>query len=179
VTTPRVLFGTLIEALLLTIVLAILHIRGWNPAKLGLRFSAGAALSGLVLFVWYLLFYWATWFAVVWTFPTVAREQPFKFVMSAHPAVMILFIVFNSFFEEIVATGYVITALSRDGAAVAISASTLLRFAYHLYQGPLSTISILPLGILFGIVFWKWRSLWPMLVAHTALNLMGMLVLRS
>ena len=173
------LLGTVVEVLLLTIVLAILQIRGWDASKLGLRFSTPAALSGLLLFVGYLFVYRLTWWTVVSMFPAVAREQPFKFVTTAQPAVMALFIVINSFFEEIVATSYVITALAEEGAAVAISASTLLRFLYHVYQGPLASISILPLGVVFGFVFWRWRSVWPLVVAHTTLNLISLLVSRS
>ena len=66
--------------------------------------------------------------------------------------------------------------MSAQGAALDITASTLLRFLYHLYQGPLASISILPLGLLFGAVFWRWRSVWPLIVAHTIANLLSFIV---
>lgn len=53
--------------------------------------------------------------------------------------------------------------------------ATLLRFLYHLYQGPVAALSVLPLGLLFGTVFWKWRNLWPLVVAHTLANLLALL----
>jgi hypothetical protein len=39
-TTGRVLSGTLVETLLLTLVIAILHARGWNMQRLGPVLSA-------------------------------------------------------------------------------------------------------------------------------------------
>jgi membrane protease YdiL (CAAX protease family) len=175
-TSARVLVGALIEALLLTLVLAILQIRGWDLERLGLRFSTLAVLSGIPLFIAYIVLYWATALTIASAFPKVASVHAFKFVMAAHPAAMLVFIVINSFFEEIIVTGYVVTALARDGAAVAVSASTFLRFLYHLYQGPLASISILPLGLLFGVVYWRWRNLWPLIVAHSITNILAFVV---
>jgi membrane protease YdiL (CAAX protease family) len=51
-----------------------------------------------------------------------------------------------------------------------------LRFAYHLYQGPLASISILPLGFVFAAMFWRWRNIWPLVVAHTIANVVSLLV---
>ncbi len=142
-TSARVLVGALIEALLLTLVLAILQIRGWDWERLGLRFSTLAVLSGIPLFIAYIVLYWATALTIALAFPKAASVHAFKFVMAAHPAAMLL------------------------------SASTLLRFLYHLYQGPLASISILPLGLLFGLVYWRWRNLWPLIVAHTITNILS------
>jgi membrane protease YdiL (CAAX protease family) len=69
-------------------------------------------------------------------------------------------------------------ALSEQGAALAITASALLRFLYHLYQGPVASLAILPLGLLFAAVFWKWRSLWPLIAAHTLANIYAFIVSR-
>lgn len=157
----------------------ILRIRGWTAQRLGLSLSAGAALYGIVLFVVYLLIYWMTAISVTLLYPAAAQTRAFQFDMKAAPAAMIAFILINSFFEEIIVTGYVITALSPQGAALSISASTLLRFLYHLYQGPIASISILPLGLLFGGVFWRWRSLWPLIVAHTIANLRAFMVVAA
>ena len=33
-----------------------------------------------------------------------------------------------------------------------------------------------PLGLLFGAVFWRWRNLWPLIVAHTIANLIAFLL---
>jgi CAAX protease family protein len=176
-TTGRVLRGLVIEASLLAIVALILRARGWTKNRLGLDFSIGPASAGLPLFFAYITIYWMTGLAVLSVAPAAAKQHAFQFVIRAHPAAMIAFIVINSFYEEIVVAGYVMTALSQQGAALAITASTLLRFSYHLYQGPLASISILPLGLLFGAVYWRWRNLWPLIVAHTINNLISFMVM--
>ena len=39
-----------------------------------------------------------------------------------------------------------------------------------------ASIGILPLGLLFGAMFWRWRNVWPLIVAHTIENIVAFLV---
>ena len=171
--TGRVLRAIALELLILAVVAAILRVRGWTPARLGLQFSWKAALAGVPLFILYLLLYWITATVVLLVWPAAREIWVFRYTVSAPFWLLLVMFVVNSFFEEILVTGYVITALTREGAALAITASTLLRFAYHLYQGPLASISIIPLGLAFGAMFWRGRSLWPLIVAHTIANVVA------
>jgi membrane protease YdiL (CAAX protease family) len=173
ITTVDLLFAIAEEVVLLALVLAILQIRGWTIHRLGLRFSWRAVLAGVPLFIWYFLIYWLLATAAIAIAPSVEAAFANGMHIQAAPAAMVLFIVLNSFFEEITVTGYVVTALEKEGAALAITASTLIRFGYHLYQGPVASLSILPLGLLFGVVYWKWRTLWPLIIAHTIANFLA------
>jgi membrane protease YdiL (CAAX protease family) len=47
-----------------------------------------------------------------------------------------------------------------------VTLSATIRLLCHLYQGPIAPLTILPLGIIFALVYWKWRRLWPIAVAH-------------
>src|SRR5262249_22238370 len=132
----------------------------------------------IVLFIAWLLWYWAIAIVVGVLAPNAANTRPFQFAVTAAPAAMIAFIVVNSFFEEIIVSGYVITALSAQGAALSITASTLLRLLYPLYQGPVASVSVLPVGLLFGAVYWRRRSVWPLIVAHTITNLISFMLAR-
>ena len=177
--TARVLRGVGFEVLALIVVLCMLRIRGWRMEQLGLPFSwraAAGGIAGIPLFVMYLLLYWITTTFVLLLWPAAREVWLFRYTVTAPWWVMLLFIVVNSMFEETTVTGYVIASLSKDGAALAITASTLLRFVYHLYQGPLASLSILPLGLLFGAMFWRWRNLWPLIVAHTIANVVAFAV---
>ena len=86
--------------------------------------------------------------------------------------------------EEIVDVGYLIPKLqqlSLTGAA-AVAVSALLRGAYHLYQGWGGFLGNLLLGLLFGAIFLRWRRTWPLIVAHTLLDLgagLGYIAFRS
>jgi len=174
-TAGRTLAGIVTEVVTLLAIYSILRVRGWDFSRLGLRFTWGAALSGLGLFLAYMLLYYVLALTVV----TALRITlpAFSFVNRAPLPLLLVYLVLNSPFEEVTVAGYVINALEKQGPALAITASTLLRFSYHLYQGPIATLSVLPLGLLFGIVYWRSRSLWPLMVAHTVVNILSMVVM--
>lgn len=174
--TAVVLRGIAVEVAILLVAGTILRIRGWTPDRLGLRFSWKAAAAGVPFFILYLLLYWITATVVLLLWPGAREVWVFRYTVSAPLWLLMVLMILTSFFEEVLVTGYVITALSRHGAAVAIGASTLLRFAYHLYQGPLASISIIAVGLAFGAMFWRGRSLWPLIVAHTIANVVAFLL---
>ena len=176
-TTGRVLRGTAVELLSLALAGWILHQRGWTLRPMG-RFSFAAALAGVPLAIGYFILYFLAAFSVMSLFPGTRNLTSIAMVQRAAPAAMLVFVVVNSFFEELAVTGYVVSALSQEGMAFAVTASTLLRFLYHLYQGPVASLSILPLGMLFACVYWRWRNLWPLVVAHTIANLVVMFATR-
>ena len=62
--------------------------------------------------------------------------------------------VVNGVFEELFVAGYVITALApARGMWTAINVSTGMRLLYHLYQGPIGVLTIVPMGLLYGYVY--------------------------
>ena len=94
-------------------------------------------------------------------------------VPAAPVALFTLMIFVNSIFEEAAVTGYVVSALEEQGVALSITASTLIRFLYHLYQGPIASLVEMPLGLLFALVYWRSRNLCPLMRAHTIVNLLS------
>jgi membrane protease YdiL (CAAX protease family) len=53
----------------------------------------------------------------------------------------------------------------------AIGASALLRGSYHLYQGWGGFLGNVAMGLLFGFVFSRTRRAWPIVIAHTLLDI--------
>lgn len=92
--------------------------------------------------------YWWTWLAVL---------------MNALGAALL---------EETVVLAYLMTRLQQLGwsALAAIGASAALRASYHLYQGWGGFVGNLLMGLLFGLLFARWRRAWPFVVAHLALD---------
>ena len=89
--------------------------------------------------------------------------------------VIFLTSVVNGAYEELFVAGYVITVLTPvRGPWTAINVSTGIRLLYHLYQGPIGILAIVPLGILFGWVYVRTRALWPLIVAHVLLDIVGL-----
>ena len=88
--------------------------------------------------------------------------------------ILIVLTLINPLYDELFAVAYNLRALEGSGAAFAITFSAMVRFICHLDQGPISAVTILPLGLIFGFVYWRWRVLWPLVVAHGMMDFMGL-----
>jgi membrane protease YdiL (CAAX protease family) len=86
--------------------------------------------------------------------------------------VLLLSALQNGLLEEVLVTGYLLTRLSKLGvnpaAAVAISAT--LRGSYHLYQGLGGFFGNAAMGVIFAVLFLRWRRVTPMIIAHTLID---------
>jgi membrane protease YdiL (CAAX protease family) len=77
-----------------------------------------------------------------------------------------------AFLEEVVVLAYLITRLRQlDWAPWAVvAASALLRASYHLYQGWGGFAGNLLMGVLFAVLYLRWRRAWPFIVCHFLLD---------
>lgn len=80
----------------------------------------------------------------------------------------------NSITEELAMRGYLIPRFEElfKSPVVAVGLSAALFASYHLYQGILSVIAIFMVGVVFGVFFFFTRRLWPLILAHTAMNML-------
>ena len=87
--------------------------------------------------------------------------------------VLILSALQNSLLEEVVMIGYLFTRFDQLGWRwpMIIAVSALVRAAYHLYQGFGGFVGNLIMGILFGLVYLRWKRVGPLVVAHTLLDI--------
>lgn len=91
------------------------------------------------------------------------------------PLVIVASII-NSTFEELFVSGYVIPALRERGSFwTAVNTSIAIRLSYHLYQGPIGVLNIIPVGFLFAVRYARTGQLWPLIVAHAILDVAGLL----
>jgi len=82
----------------------------------------------------------------------------------------------NALYEEIFVTGYVVTALKQARSDwFAVNVSVGIRLAYHLYQGQMGVLTVLPLGLIFGFWFARTGRLWPLVVAHAAMDMLALI----
>jgi membrane protease YdiL (CAAX protease family) len=152
------------ESLRLGLILWIGRIRGWSLATFGLRPTWKWTGAGIVLF-----------FAAGFTtrgmrlvtkefFPTpldshIVSELTLPFI--------ILISVINPIVEESLWGGYLTQTLQRYGKWVTVLASAFLRTFCHAHLGMMAFVSILPMGVIYGLVYWRWRQLWLLVVAHS------------
>jgi membrane protease YdiL (CAAX protease family) len=81
----------------------------------------------------------------------------------------------NPMFEELLVLAYVVQSMrKRFGLMTAMNVSIAIRLMYHLYQGPLAVIPIALFGVLVTVVYVRLGRLWPVVVAHALLDLVGL-----
>jgi membrane protease YdiL (CAAX protease family) len=155
----------LLELLGLAVTLWIGSIRGWSFKSLGLQLSWRYTATGILL----CLIVGLAVGIVGMLLPGRVKFHP----VAGHLSVpfVILVSVINPFFEETMESGYFIHSLQRYGQWTAVLASALFRTFLHAYQGMNAVLIVLPIGLIFGFVYWKWRQLWPLIVAHILFDL--------
>jgi len=84
----------------------------------------------------------------------------------------------NGFAEELVMRGYLIRRFEQIFASTtkAVLLSSGLFAAYHLYQGWHGALSAAIVGIVFGLIFVRYRRLWMLVVAHMTSDTLGMIM---
>jgi membrane protease YdiL (CAAX protease family) len=88
--------------------------------------------------------------------------------------------VVNGIFEELLVTGYIISFLKdRAGIHMAINVSVAIRLLYHLYQGVVGVIAIIPMGLIFAYWYARGGSLWALIIAHIFLDIIGLMGLMA
>lgn len=59
------------------------------------------------------------------------------------------------------------------GTGRAIVVSALLFGSYHVYQGPISAITVCMAGVINGAVFAVTRRLWPLVIGHALYDILA------
>jgi membrane protease YdiL (CAAX protease family) len=171
---------TLIELGLAAVLGGFLWLRGWTVRRIGLIPQVNDIAIAVLLFVgvyaaWIVVFYLTLALApgLAGGMQTTATSLVDRGIPLWVVAVNTLV---NPLFEEVFETGYVIAALKRDDNPwLAINVSVTIRLACHLYQGPLGVLSIIPTGLIFAYWFARTGRLWPVILAHAAMDLIAIL----
>ncbi|HKS48099.1 MAG TPA: CPBP family intramembrane glutamic endopeptidase [Amycolatopsis sp.] len=81
----------------------------------------------------------------------------------------------NAVAEEILVVGYLLTRLRQLGLRenAGLLTAAVLRGSYHLYQGFGGFVGNLVMGLAFGRVWQRTNRLWPLIVAHTLLDVVS------
>lgn len=181
--THQSLIGAMVQMIAVGVVLGwFLKVRGWTLEKIGLAVTLRGTSWGLMLFVVCLALLFAIRFVARFSFGLNFDELVERFPAAIDLDMQVAFLssVVSATFEELFVAGYVITALSATrGPWMAVNVSTGLRVLYHLYQGPLGIVTIVPMGLLFGWLYVRTRQLWPLIVAHVLLEVVGLALLGS
>jgi uncharacterized protein len=173
-----VLWVVIMQLFVMAMAFWIGHIRGWSLATFGARLSWKWTGAGILLFLVSALVIIVS--IMLTNIIAPGARNPAHIVSGVAVSgltlpFLILFSIVNPIYEEVMGTGYVIHSLQRYGTLPAILASALFRSFLHSYQGLDAIVIVLPLGIALGFFYWKWRQLWPFIVAHVIFDLWPLL----
>jgi membrane protease YdiL (CAAX protease family) len=86
--------------------------------------------------------------------------------------VLALYAIQNGLLEETLVLGYLLTRLDQLGTKPwkAIAISAVLRGSYHLYQGFGPFLGNAAMGVVFALLFRRWRRITPFVVAHALID---------
>jgi membrane protease YdiL (CAAX protease family) len=170
----RALFTIGIEVVCGTLALLLLRARGWKPRDLGLRITMPQTIAGNVLLIGCVISLTA-FTQIVRLVTGVDTEAVTSFEPRTSWLMLIVLTLINPLYDELLVVAYNLEAAKGSGAAFAITLSAAVRFVCHLEQGPITAVTILPLGLIFACVYWRWRVVWPLVVAHGMLDFLGMM----
>ena len=86
--------------------------------------------------------------------------------------VLVLSALQNSILEEVIMIGYLFARFTqlRWRWFMIIGVSAVIRGSYHLYQGFGGFVGNLIMGVIFGLIYLRWKRVAPLVVAHTLLD---------
>ena len=163
------------EAVTFMVIFGIGHIRGWASETFRFQVTWRWTVMGFLLYVAAMLVavlahHFALEFGVNPTGPSHVHMGE-----GATLPFIILNSITNPVFEEMLEAAYIISSLHKIGMWPAILAGALLRMCLHVYLGFYGASIVMATGVIFGLVYWRWRQLWPLIVAHALLDFLGLM----
>ena len=135
--------------------------------------AAGGPLASLCLADLFHLFWLVTALSLVWT---ATRHERMRFILDhawrfGGKTLAVLAVVG-------VVVAFVFSSVSKWATPMtALNMSVALRLAYHLYQGPVGVVSIVPMGLILGFAYMRWKRLWPLVIAHGLMDFVALAAL--
>ena len=89
--------------------------------------------------------------------------------------VLVLSAAQNAVLEEVIMIGYLFTRLRQLNWPIigVIAFSAVIRGSYHLYQGFGGFVGNMIMGVVFGLIYLRWKRVGPLVVAHTLLDVVA------
>jgi membrane protease YdiL (CAAX protease family) len=154
-----------LEAVTAGVALLFLAARRYDVASLVPQPTAVGLAAGIGLYV----AVWLVDLALLSPFTTDGVTQPVDRMVAASTMSLATIVVtgaVNGLWEETFMLGVLVRGLRRHGPSISIGVPLLVRVAYHVYQGPAGTVSVLVFGLVLSAWYVRRGTLWPPIVAH-------------
>jgi membrane protease YdiL (CAAX protease family) len=170
------LITSALELAVLGFVFWIGRVRGWSIRQLGFHPNWRQTIMGILLFFAVIIILLGVAAGIFMFVPrSLLSHGPSVAVGLSYVGILATGII-NPVFEEVFLCGYIIQKLAEKGAGEAIGFSVLLRFLCHVHLG-VASLGPLVAGLVFGYLFWRYRQLWPLVVAHSLVDFLALLLI--
>jgi len=160
------------EIVALALIIYFLKLRGWKKEDFNLDFTLRLIWTGLlIMFVKNIITNGSFKILELFNVLDKSAAEHVQFGLEANWISILLIVIINSIYEEFILIGYLFKRLQNLHPYLVIIISLIIRESYHTYQGWMSLIAIVPIGLVFGYYYAKYRKLWPVIFAHAFTNL--------
>lgn len=175
------------ECAILGLLFVYLHRRGWRPIDLRIKPTRRSTGIGILLLPAMALANSLTviaGFSILY-FAQSHHERFLAFITSNGPHLkfhsihvswlaVVPAVVLNGFFEEITCMAYAFNQFAaKRGPLFALVLIVLLRMSCHTYQGPVHALGIGAAFTVSGLIYWRTRNLWPLILAHIMADMLS------
>jgi len=87
---------------------------------------------------------------------------------------IVLLGIINPIYEEFLVVNYLFKKLEKLKPWLVIFISSIVRLSYHTYQGWACLITVLPLGIIFGFYYHKFKQTLPLIIVHSIYDILAL-----
>ena len=178
ITQAHLTFLLVFESITLIVLGGFLYLRGWSTRKVGLEVTARDCLVGIGLALAAYVAYVLIWWLVVAVGMRPSYRGNYR-ELASHGLILptvIAVAILNPIYEESFLCGYVVTfAKQANRTVTGVNISVAIRLLYHLYQGGMGVIGIIPTGLIFAWWYARTGRLWPVFVAHALFDAIGLL----
>jgi membrane protease YdiL (CAAX protease family) len=166
------------EFILAAITLGFLYLRGyklWTRVRFATSLQGVAQGLGAGLTAYFA--YFGLWIFVTLSLRLFGTSVPVAtYSISSSPVLLIAVSLINPMFEEGFLLGYLLDRIQPASVWFFVILTTAIRVSYHLYQGWVGVIGLIPMGIVMALVYWRTRNLMPVYFAHALMDLVGLFV---
>jgi membrane protease YdiL (CAAX protease family) len=174
----QVISGLILEIGSIALLIYVLFRQNRSLSELGFAFNKRDIIHSIVLVVVafianYIAFYIFSIFSQLILGHGLPKAEFQTVLDSAFTLPLLLFILVNPFFEELIVRAYLITEIEffSKSAVNAVLFSVFIQVAYHLYQGVSNALTMVGVFSIFSIYYIKKRRIWPIILAHAYFDL--------
>ncbi len=176
-TTSRLLLSLGMQIVVAFLIGAFLLHRGWPLAQIIGQPAWRDLATGIGIFAIVMAVAAALGLVMTATQGSARVASELRTVVHVSTGAALLGAIINPLFEELLWFGYWFRRLEARGVWLAAVVSLALRTLAHLWKGPVGALTIIPTGVIFTIVYLKTRRLWPIIIAHMAMDAVSLLAL--